>query len=364
MFRVVLVCLLLVGIFAFCLIPVQTRQFDEDCPDTLKLLALCSAGSDALVIDSYTQLPSDLKHERHNCYLTGCAYMRRHEFSKAKPLLYSAVESGFLGYPGWESAEELLGRIKSIERLCPPLLHNYSLGNSSSTVFAYNTPWVGSICLEMPKFLERAKIAFGDPVPLISFYFFKQRSDFNQFYTNVFNYKRGRAWQNGTGSFNVVLFCERDRTEHIVGEAIPNWNIGCVMHEYCHALCGTIYGDAYYRKVPQWFDEGLADAFARKYLTYTYSTSDITLKKIAREKRPPSYDTLCHAMYDDDPDLAYTLARLMVAQIIPDNRIDTAGRILKKAKENDGNFELAIEQITGSKPRTLYNNVIHSYWKY
>src|SRR5207249_680182 len=71
-------------------------------------------------------------------------------------------------------------------------------------------------------------------------------------------------WQDGTGSTNVVLFCEQDshgKTTRLAGS--PD-TIGEVLHEFGHAWCDTYLMDRYGRAALRhaWLSEGVAEVVA------------------------------------------------------------------------------------------------------
>lgn len=166
-----------------------------------------------------------------------------------------------------------------------------------------------------------------------------------------------RGWQDGTGDSNVVVFCElnsdgRPRSLQEAG--------GDVLHEYGHCLCNTIFGDNYLDRVPQWFDEGAADAIARPYYDRLFEYSVRRIKDEVANGRPaPTYKQMCSEVYND-PQLRYVYARLMMQELLAGRPLSTLQLILNKARETQ-NFDLAIKQVTGTDPDDLIARVRTRY---
>jgi hypothetical protein len=313
-------------------------------------------------VQAFEASTSKIKESPVACYLAAFAWTRLHRYDRAKPLLRQAIAENFNGYSGWTSTKAFLKNIATIEKLTPPLLAQVTENGATPVrLFAEQTPWTRPIMKALPVFVQRARQAFGSDVPPISFYIFKTRSSFETIFRLVFNAEIRHSWQDGTGNYNIVVFCERDRTGKISRKAAIACSTGDVLHEYGHALCTTIYGDRYLHRVPQWLNEGMADAIARPYYDELFGRADYFLKQFATKKmRPPSYEQMCTDMYSD-PGVGYIIARAMVAELVKNDDLSVLGAIIRRARQLK-NFERAVELATGISPRTCYNRVIKRYW--
>ncbi|HEY9868290.1 MAG TPA: hypothetical protein V6D08_03930, partial [Candidatus Obscuribacterales bacterium] len=322
----------------------------------------CSRGRFSAAIKSFYRLSPSEKRNAEICYAAGYAWMRLHRPDVAKGLLILAVSQGFEGYRGWESAGDLLSRISQMEKFAPPHLRTFcDQGNSKIRVYGRQTSWSQPVLLAMPQFVTRAKEIFGEDCPAINFYFFEAREHFENFYSAMFGTRTQKWWHDGTGSFNVVVYCERRRDGAIAGTPGAARTIGNVLHEYGHALCSTYYGDGYLKAVPNWLNEGLADAVAYPFYGELFSQSRKLLSVQERKGLPaPSYKQMCRELYED-PDVRYTFARLMVEELLA-NEPSRIKRILKEARRA-GSFERALKTVTGFEGRYWYRRIAARYWK-
>lgn len=169
-----------------------------------------------------------------------------------------------------------------------------------------------------------------------------------------------RWWNNGTGVSNVVVFSERDKDGKWSFFPGTARSYGDVMHEYGHALCDTIYGDNYLDHVPEWLNEGMADAVARPYYGELFLSADALMRNFAQKNKPPDYEGLCHRLYAS-PDVGYAFGRLMVENLLAGDvrRIATIVSDSRAAQD----FEKGIKSATGRSGRDAYDAVVKKYWK-
>ncbi len=288
-------------------------------------------------------------------YLEGYCLMRNHQMAEAKPHFQKSVQLGYTPYSGWTPTKSFLDRIDRFEHLRP-----VKQPNPYIEIYAANSNWTNPILKELPKFSERARMIFGN-VPKITFYILAQRRDFSTFYRDMFESSaEERWWNNGTGVSNVVVFSERDRN--------GNWSLfpgtarscGDVLHEYGHALCDTIYGDNYLDHVPEWLNEGMADAVARPYYDELFLSTDALLRNFAKKNKPPEYEGLCHRLYAS-PDVGYAFGRLMVENLLAGDVRRVATIVSDSRAAQD--FEKGIRSATGRSGRDAYDAVVKKYWK-
>ncbi|MDX2106057.1 MAG: hypothetical protein SFY67_06605 [Candidatus Melainabacteria bacterium] len=287
-------------------------------------------------------------------YLEGYCLMRLHQLSEAKPHFLKSVQLGYTPYSQWTSTREFLDRIDRFEQIRP-----VRQPNACIEIYAANSNWTNPILKELPRFADRAKYVFGN-VPKITFYILAKRKDFSTLYRDMFqNSAEERWWNNGTGVSNVVVFSERDKD--------GKWSLfpgtarayGDVLHEYGHALCDTIYGDNYLDHVPEWLNEGMADAIARPYYGELFLDSDNLLHRYAQKNKPPEYEVLCHGLYRS-PDVGYAFGRLMVEQLLAGDVRRIAAIVSNSRVAQD--FEAGIKSATGKSGKDAYNAVVKKYW--
>src|SRR4030095_366378 len=160
----------------------------------------------------------------------------------------------------------------------------------------------------------------------MTFYFFDTRETFEHFYLAMFGIKPRDWWHDGTGNFNVVAYCERDRNDKVSRPPGARRTTGDVLHEYGHALCSTYYGDGYLTAVPNWLNEGLVDAVADPFYAELFGHYRKLLSEQGQRSNPPSYRQMCRELYKD-PEVRYAVAGLMVQELL-DGKPDRVKRIL------------------------------------
>ncbi len=312
---------------------------------------------------TYARLPDTQKNEPEALYLCGFAWLQLHRPEQAKPLLLAAVKNGFAGYPNWKSTQGCLADIDTVEKMMPPFFADVPDGvHTKIHASSPKTDWTIPTLNCLPDFVKRATEVFGDELPEINFYLFRDRSAFNAFYMALMGIEVPNGTQDGTGNSNVVLFCERDQNGKINRAPGSGRAIGDVLHEYCHAICNTNYGDNYLAKVPNWFDEGAADAMSAPYAVLgLYPDYDRRLVAAGKKQAPPTYEQMCHELYKDS-DLRYALACVTVQEIVHDKGITIIRKIVDRARELQ-DFEAAIKDSTGKPGFEFYQRAVSRFWK-
>jgi hypothetical protein len=321
-----------------------------------ELRAQYLAGNFEQVVAGYNNLAEDQREAPLCCYWAGQAYLRRHDFRSAEPLLRRSL-SGALNENQQRAAQGALRRIDILKTLCPPFLKDVRLGGYSVTVFGQNTQWTGSVVGQLPRFLERAEAAFGNSSAHINFYLFDEREPYDKFFA---------AWQangnegdkhRGTGGVNLVMFCKSFPNGTVIGASDQNVLFFRVLHEYSHALCHTICGDTW-AKVPQWLNEGMADRFASIYVADWAKVSEARLVKTDRLQWP-TYEAISHQLYGVPE--GYSISDAMVERLFQGSDISIYGRLVSTAKNNGGNFESALRQLNGGDARAVFSQVSELY---
>lgn len=315
------------------------------------------------VINDYKELSAKDKALPRICYDIAFSRLRKHDFVNAEAPLRSAIAGGFKGYDGLPTPAVLLARIEKLKRLCPPLKSDILNGTVRIKVYSKEMPWLSSVNAELPKFLEAAKGAFGDATPPITFYFFDNYSDYHEFFLALFDIDSTREKQLGTGDYNVVLFSAKDEKNQDSGSANINYKHGCILHEYGHALCNTVYGDNYLERIPDWLDEGLADELARPYLKQQhFSYYKKHLAEISVKEPPPSLEAMTSTMYQNSTD-RYPFAHEMIDHMLEERGTSLFRPLLTKARELDGDWATAIKDVTGKTVESIYDQTVSDFWK-
>ena len=325
-----------------------------------RLTRSCSKGRYFATVKYFHSLDPSDRRDPEICYVTGFALMRLHKPDSARGLLLRALDFGFEGYRGWESTGDLLSRISQMEKFQPPLLGEFPGGpNTKVQVYARETDWIRPVMKSMPAFMTRAKELFGAEYPATRFYFFQSRDTFETFYEAMFGRRTREWWHDGTGNFNVVVYCEIDRFGKASRPAGAEPTIADVMHEYGHSLCAMRFGDGYLKAVPNWLNEGFADAIAYPFYKDRIPRSKADLAEFSAKSPAPSYRQMCKELYKD-PDVGYRLARLMVDALL-EQKPDRIRRILDDARTT-GSFEGALKRVTGFDGRYWYRHVAGQFW--
>jgi hypothetical protein len=257
----------------------------------------------------------------------------------------------------------LLDRARTIKQLSPPLYREYKDGTGGITVYGRTDEWLKSVYDVLPEMVQRGRAAFGSSTPHISFYMFDQPANYMQFFKAVSG-STPRDHQAGTGMANMVLFCQFEPDGRVCGPDDLTWRRGCVLHEYGHALCNTVYGDSYVRDIPPWLNEGLADLLAKPLfgVHFAKEPADKAREFAHKGESPPTYDQLCHQFYEHG-DKGYILAKLMIARLFAKSDISAMGRLIARAREKHGDFEAAIRDVFGVEPKAIYDETVATCWK-
>lgn len=320
----------------------------------------CSAGRFFSALEKFRGLPAADRDTGEGNYVAGhiCEFMNLPD--KAEAYFQRASAMNFRGYDTWGLTKDRLASLVTLRSLRPPIYSTINQNGTTVTVYSRQTPWAQRITSYIPKFISYAESYFGAPLPPFTFYFFSRRADFDSFHAKLLHAPVIQSWHDGTGNFNVVLFCEVDRYGKVTRSMEQTRTLGDVLHEYGHGLCATIYGDDYLNKVPQWFNEGIADALAGPYFSEVYYDADKYIREQATIRQPPSYETLSKALYQDH-EMGYAFGRMMVKEILASNQRPAVGRlILEAARKSD--FDSAIRTVTGVAPLDAYNRVVRRYW--
>jgi hypothetical protein len=319
-----------------------------------------SEGKFGVAIGAFDQLPAAEQATPAALFIAGASYFRRHDFRRAKPLLQRAV-SGNLGPQQAKAAQTMFSHIQTLEQLCPPFQRSYREAGFTINFYAVRNSWSDLLAAQMPQFLAKATEAFPDETAEINFYLFDSRDAYDAFFA---------AWRidnpqpekhRGTGTMHMVEFCKFFPNGTEIGAANVNDLYSRLLHEYSHALCHTIYGDRFGFDCPQWLNEGMADYFGWQYRKELYAQQSELLKKAALTSAAPSYEQLSHHFYGNES--GYLIGDVLVLELLKGQNVSCFGKIISTARSNGGNFEAAIQQVTGKDPRVVYASMVQSYWR-
>ena len=324
------------------------------------LSAAWSTGRFAEAIRAFDQLPANEQATPSALFIAGASHFKRHDSQLSKPLLQRAA-SGALRPRQAQTAKTMLAHIQTLEQLCPPFQKSYREGRFTINFYAGKNDWSARLAAQMPQFLHHASEAFGNEAADIKFYLFDQRIPYDAFFA---------AWRidepppekhRGTGVMQMVEFCKffPDGTE--IGAGNVNDLYSRLLHEYSHALCNTIYGDRFGWDCPHWLNEGMADYFGWKYRPELYAQQSKLLQKAASTISAPSYEQLSHHFYEIKD--GYLIANVLVLELLKGKDVSSFRNIISAARSNGGNFETAIQQVTGNDPRVVYASLVRSYWR-
>ncbi|HEY9790541.1 MAG TPA: hypothetical protein V6D22_09100 [Candidatus Obscuribacterales bacterium] len=318
-----------------------------------------SDGRFAEAIAAFDELPAVEQTKPSALFIAGASYFRRHDFKRAKPLLQQAG-SGNLVPRQAQSAQAMLAHIHTLEQLCPPFQRSYSEGSYTINFYAAKNAWSDHLAAQMPQFLQHAVAAFGNEAAAVNFYLFDQRAAYDEFFN---------AWRigeplpekhRGTGGMQIVEFCKFYPNGTVVGANNINDLYSRVLHEYSHALCHTVYGDRYGFDCPQWLNEGMADYFGWQYRPELYDLQAELLRKAALTGAAPTYEQMSHGFYRVEN--GYLIANVLVEELLRGQNMRCFRKIIDTAKSNGGNFEAAVQEVTGKEPRAVYASIVRRYW--
>lgn len=307
------------------------------------------------VLSDYSHLPPEQRNSAQACFFAGQSYLRRHDIENAENYLRKAQTAGLSGQQQ-ERASTALARIAILKKLRPPFLHDYNLGTYQIRVFARDSAWTRNLSKQIPNFLLRAQEAFGNGHSAnVSFYLFEDRTEYDKFFDS-WTAEPKSILHRGTGGMQIVMYCRYYPTGKEVGANNVNDLYFRVLHEYSHALCNTTYGDRFH--MPEWLDEGMADYFGWKYKTDGIVLAREKLRQLDSQKMPKTYQALCSQQQGD---LKYIVGDVMVSEIFANKPLSLYGQLITEARANGGNFETAIQKLTGQNARDVYSRLLKSY---
>lgn len=318
-----------------------------------------SGGRFAEAITAFDQLPAVEQAKPGASFVAGASYFKRHDCERAKPLLKRAA-SGNLGPRQAQVAQTMLAHIQTLEELRPPFQRTYRQAGFTINLYAVKDKWSDELAAQIPQFFRRAAEAFGNEEAEINFYLFPERPPYDSFFDAWRIDERAPEKHRGTGTMHMVEFCKFYPNGTQVGATNVNDLYSRVLHEYSHALCHTIYGDRFGADCPQWLNEGMADYFGWQYRPELYAQQPEVLKKAALANPAPSYEQLSHRFYEIEN--GYLIADVLVLNLFNEPKVDCYRGIINAARANGGNFEAAIQQVTGKDPRVVYASMMRKYW--
>jgi hypothetical protein len=319
-----------------------------------------SQGRFGEAITAYDQMPAAEQSKPGALFVAGASYFKRHDFQRAKPLLLRAA-SGQLAPRQAQTAQTILAHIQTLEQLCPPFQRSYKKAGFTINLYAGKNTWSDLLAAQMPQFLDHAIEAFGNETAEVNFYLFDERPPYDVFFSAWKTNESQPELHRGTGTMHMVEFCKFYPNGTEVGAANVNDLYSRVLHEYSHALCHTIYGDRFGWDCPQWLNEGMADYFGWKYRPELYAKQSELLQKRALTSPALSYEQLSHHLYQNDP--SYLPANVLVIKLFEGQNVSCYRQIINAAKANGGNFEAAVQQVTGKDPREVYASIVRDYWR-
>jgi hypothetical protein len=308
-------------------------------------------------------------------YLAGFALMELHDPAAAEARLCAAKEAAFEVWRGWPTVDALLDRVRVFNELVPPQRTSASrAADPAITVFAGpSTKWSAPVLAAVPEFAEVGHRIFGKDLPPLTLYLFAKRPSYDRFYSALFGVPVPTAWQDGTGTLNVVTYCEVDRDGRTTRPAGEPETVSCVLHEFGHAWFGTWLMAHHGREwlAPSmrrpWLDEGLADYVASlREPAFLERRAEWLRAKAAGGAARPSFDEIAdyHAFYEKgDADIHYWTSALLVAELLGDRKRapDTIRRFLDAAGKS-GDPDEAIKTATGREPRMEFDALVRRFW--
>jgi hypothetical protein len=308
-------------------------------------------------------------------YLVGFADVHQNLPWKAEPHLTAVKEAGGAGPLGWTSVEALLARIETVKRLAPPTWAPAPAKGATDPAVAVRagpaTSWTAPVLDALPSFIDVGRRIFGDDLPPVAFHLFSDRPTFDRFYAALFGVPEATSWQDGTGGLNAVVFCAVDRTGRTTRPAGAPDTVGCVLHEFSHAWCGTYLMNRYGKewlgpklRTP-WLDEGLADFVASLRDPGFLARRAALLGAKAKSVKTPSLDEMAtyKGFYDADPDVHYWLSAVFVAQLLePRGSAPTRIRALLDEIGRTGDVGSSIAAASGKDVRKTFAAVTSRFW--
>ncbi len=266
-------------------------------------------------------------------YLVGLSLVRIHQFQEALPFLEHARALRYRAVRGWKSVVYLRDRARTFLEKRPPLLASFPKGAEEPLVRVYGPEheWVREITKIVPRMLREARRVFPDRLPQTDFFLFPEHASYEAFFRVLYgDNTTPRPHQHGAGRVGAVVLCLEDREgkDHANRVRLE----GDLLHEYGHALCEERFGDLYLSKVPNWLNEGMADAIARNWSQPLYKSSPGAVRDLHAKKKVPTYLEMRAHLYASEPWERYSLARLMVDAMLGDRGDRELGPLLDEAR--------------------------------
>jgi hypothetical protein len=269
----------------------------------------------------------------------------------------------------------LLDRVGVFRDLAPPSrTESKSSATPDIAVFAGPpTEWSAPVLKAVPEFSAVGRRIFGKDLPPMRLYLFADRPIYDRFYGALFTGSHPTAWQDGTGSLGVVVFCEKDREGVTTRSAGLPETISVVLHEFGHAWIATYLMDRHDKdwigpsmRRP-WLDEGFADFVASLREPEFLDRRTTWLKEWASKgiKAPPfeELETYDNFFKKGDIDVHYWLSALLVADLLGtgSKAPETLRRIIDEAGRT-GDAESAVGTVTGKDLRKEFDRVVRRFW--
>jgi hypothetical protein len=225
----------------------------------------------------------------------------------------------------------------------------------------------------IPEFEEVGRSIFGKDIPPMRFYLFADRGEYDRFFEALFGMPVQTSWQDGTGTYNVVVYCEKDREGKEGRKAGAPDTIGAVFHEFGHAWIGTYLMYRHGREWlgpgmrRPWLDEGLSDFIASLRDPALIHRREMWLRRAAAKGTPPptleriqSFDGFYK---HDDVDVHYWISAVFVASLLEPRECapETIRGFLDEAGRS-GSVEEALSAVTGLELSAEFDRVIRRFW--
>jgi hypothetical protein len=304
-------------------------------------------------------------------YLAGYALMALHRPDDAAPHLDAAKARGWSKWRGWTSVESMLDRVAEVRRLAPPAL-DPPLDAAIEVHVGPPTAWSAPVLRAVPEFAAVGRRIFGADLPRERLYLFSDYKTYGRFFRALFDVEIPNAWQDGTGTTNVVVYCEQDSHGKATGPAGDPDTIGDVLHEFGHAWCETYLIDRYGREWTSpafrhpWLDESVADVIASLRERGFLERRIAWLKTEAKSVPAPTFAAL--TSYDGfykakDVHACYWLSAAFVAELV--GPLDSAPARIREILDEigkTGDVEASVLAATGKDLHKEFAKVVARFW--
>ena len=310
-------------------------------------------------------------------YYAAFAYMKLHLPEEAGPLLEQLERAQYQAPHRWKSVQELLKRVHDVNRLSPLPHLNKSGRNAPASITIYAGPpttWSRPVLEALPQFEKIGRRIFGEKLQPVNFYIFSDRPTFEEFFSAMFGGRPPFPWQNGTGSTNIVMYCEIGSSGKITRPAGTPETMGSVIHEFGHAWMNSYIMKYHNANILSddlrnpWLDEGIST-----YIAYLWDSNimkrrvaGVISKKDRARIPPPAFDDLINhrEFYQaGDRKLNYWLSSLLVRRILgpQENGGVQIPKILDALVQTQDS-EAAIKIATGKDARKEYERLVQHLW--